>query len=419
MDHPAGFAGRRKQILGLVDSLISTGACPIIYGERGLGKTSIAYQLARIALGDVELLEEFGVGERALEESDRPVPFIIRCSDAIQNKDDLLQRLINQAIGYKTLESFDSREVTSISSKEKINLKFYESETVKNFSPERIREYAKLNLEDQVLAVVDSLHSAGVRRILFIIDELDRVQDTTGLASFIKNCSDDDIKFLLVGVAQNISIILADHASLERQLHPIRVLKMEKDELEEIVNKTSEYLRQHGSRMTFSPQATERLVSAANGFPWFIHVLGREAIISVFDDSREQVEETDVVSAIQSLGQNQFAQQFQDTYQSAVKESYHREALLRVMAKWSGEDIFLSEVYHVARKLRVSNPSIYKKDLTSKKCGSVISTPPHGLGKIVRFRNGMFKQYINLRKSIFQGLDDTINSNWKNWLEHK
>ncbi len=34
MEVPSGFAGRRKQVLELVDALYSSGTCPIIYPKR-------------------------------------------------------------------------------------------------------------------------------------------------------------------------------------------------------------------------------------------------------------------------------------------------------------------------------------------------------------------------------------------------
>lgn len=401
MDLPAGFAGRRQQVLDLVDSLLRVGACPVIFGDSGLGKSSLASQLARIALGDVDLLSIYGVPERALDEGQRFIPFWVPCSDAIRTKDDLLQRMINQAIGFTTLHSFDHRNVTSINSKEKINLRFYENETIKNYANVGNRDYYKLDLEDQVLAVLETLRESGKGRVLFIVDEVDRVSDTAGLGSFIKNTSNEEVKFLLVGVAQNVTTLLADHTSLERQLYPINVTRMEADELSEIITKALDLLKRGGAHISITPEAETRLVSSANGFPWFVHVLAGEALVSVWDDGRDQIEEIDVVAAIDSLSQNRFAQQFQDSYQCAVKESCKREILLRLMAKWDHEDIPLSEIYSAAKRSGVSNPSSYKTNLTSHKYGTILVAPPRSMRKVVRFRNAIFKQYINLRRPLF------------------
>lgn len=51
---PSRFAGRRDDIRELADALLTDGMCPVIYGEKGLGKSSLANQIERIALGDVE-----------------------------------------------------------------------------------------------------------------------------------------------------------------------------------------------------------------------------------------------------------------------------------------------------------------------------------------------------------------------------
>lgn len=412
MDLPAGFAGRRQQVLELVDSLLSVGSCPVIYGDAGLGKSSLAIQIARIALGDVELLSEFDVADRALDEDERFIPFWVPCSDATQNKNDLLQRMINQAIGYSTVHGIDERNVSSVTSKEKISLKFYEIETVKSYENLGINDFYKLDIEDQVSAILETFREQRKFRVLFIIDELDRVSNTGGIASFIKNISGDFVKFLLVGVAQNVTSLLADHASLERQLNPVRIARMNSEELQEIIEKALGLLENGGVAMTFSDTAMLRLVTAANGFPWFVHVLGREVLVSVWDDGRRQVEELDVVAAISALAQNRFAQQFQDLYQTAVKESPQREILLRLMAKWADDNIPLSDVYTMAKRLNVSNPSVYKSNLSSSKNGLIIVSPHHRMGGVVRFRNAMFKQYVNLRKPLYIGLDSDIESVW-------
>jgi hypothetical protein len=90
VDFPSGFAGRRVQVLSLVDAICTDGSCPIIYGERGLGKTSIASQIARIAMGDVELLEDFQVPERSLPEEHRFTVFWVNCSDETTTKTRLI-----------------------------------------------------------------------------------------------------------------------------------------------------------------------------------------------------------------------------------------------------------------------------------------------------------------------------------------
>lgn len=57
---PALFAGRRHEVANLAEALHAHGSCPLIIGHRGLGKTSLALQIGRIAMADVTLLEDIG-----------------------------------------------------------------------------------------------------------------------------------------------------------------------------------------------------------------------------------------------------------------------------------------------------------------------------------------------------------------------
>ena len=50
LDDQALFAGRSAQVLELTQALHAEGSCPIIYGDRGLGKSSLALQVP-LALG--------------------------------------------------------------------------------------------------------------------------------------------------------------------------------------------------------------------------------------------------------------------------------------------------------------------------------------------------------------------------------
>lgn len=45
---PAKFAGRRPLSAQRTDALHAEGSCLVIYGERGLGKSSLAAQIERI-----------------------------------------------------------------------------------------------------------------------------------------------------------------------------------------------------------------------------------------------------------------------------------------------------------------------------------------------------------------------------------
>jgi hypothetical protein len=212
----------------------------------------------------------------------------------------------------------------------------------------------------------------------------------------------------LVGVSQTVSGLLDDHASLERQLVPVRVPRMTLEEQRLIVRKAMAQLRDAGVEIDFAPDAIEALVGAAQGLPWFVHVLGQEALTIAFDNSDAAVTPSHVSIAISNLARNRFAQHFSDVYQMAVRESRQREVVLRLMAAWPDEDIPLSEVYRRAKAVGIVNPSVSKSDLVLVRHGQVIQAPALKGAGVVRFMNAAFKRYVNLRHSLFDGVQEDV-----------
>ena len=412
MDLPALFAGRRDEVVTLVDTLYMDGACPIIYGDRGLGKTSLALQIERIALGDTELLDELGLSDRVLPERSRFTTFEFSCSDGVGSKDDLLQRLINTASGIDVHVAqqhlFESKKLTT-----RIKLKIYEREIQESFGPgDSAKKFAGLSVEEKFEIITQRIVEKNNTKVLFIIDELDRLKDGRGLASVIKNLSSADIKFLLVGVGQNISTLLHDHASLERTLVQIPVLIMRDDDCAAIIHKAELSLAQAGVAMKFSEAAIKRVVAAAGGFPWFVHTIAQEGLKNAYEESLQQVGEGQINRAIGKLSSRRFGQQFYDTYQMAVGDSRQREIVLRLFAKWSGADLPTSELYPLAATLGVKTPAVLTRQLTTQQYGRVLVRPPYAPARVFRFTNAMFKRYALLRNSVYEGVADEVDETW-------
>jgi hypothetical protein len=242
---------------------------------------------------------------------------------------------------------------------------------------------------------------------------LDRVDDTNGLASFVKNYSSGALKFLLVGVSQNVSELIEDHQSIERRIIPVNVKRMSKDELLEIITKVENNLSEQNINIKFDQEAKISIVEASAGFPWFVHIFAQESLLSAWEDNIDLVTNNYVRAAIAHLATNRFAQQFADLYTRAVGDSYNREVVLRLLAKWGNIDVPHGELYPLAKKAGVTNPSVCKKDLTLKKRGAILSPVPFQNTRVVRFNNAMFMRYIDLRPSIYSGLDVLVNQLWR------
>jgi AAA+ ATPase superfamily predicted ATPase len=199
VDDPEFFAGRASEVTQLVDSLHAIGSCPIIYGDRGLGKTSLALQIRLIAMGHEELLASIGIQSRALDEDSRYLTFFVTCTDETINFEGLVQQLINAAeeadFGQNDGKN-RARRLTERTVSYKVSLKAFEAANVKKYEQEVGREsYRELSLTEKLQQLVSIIVESYDRPVLFIIDEVDRLQSTQGLASFIKAVSSEYVKF--------------------------------------------------------------------------------------------------------------------------------------------------------------------------------------------------------------------------------
>ncbi len=416
MDDPHLFAGRTYQITELIQALHSDGACPIIYGDRGLGKTSLAVQAERMALGDTELLTSYSMLEWAFSEDSRFETLYFTCSDDTKDYSDLLQRLINLILGEDArMAPLGNSELVDRTRRVKFTVKLLEAEQLTKYAPQKGGEDAReLSREEALLDLFRRVIEKSGHPLLVIIDELDRVPDTKGLASFIKANSSPTLKFVLVGIAQNISNLLVDHQSIERTGIPIQVPPMSERELIGIVRRAEDYLHDHGiTEPMFTGEARRLLASLSAGFPWFVHVIGQEALLAAHGQGTRSVTQDDIIAAVHRLNGNRFAQKFADRYYQAVQGSEKREFVLRVLAQWPTPDVPLAELYTILREgLEVKNPGYYRHQLTEAQYGTVLMNHPFHKKGVARFCDEMFKVYIRLRPSISPGVDYLVADAW-------
>jgi AAA ATPase domain len=186
LDEPSLFAGRRDQVIALAQNLHIDGVCPIIYGASGLGKSRLAHQARLIAMGDVRLLEDYEEPQWAFGEDDAYLPFYVQCSASMQDTRSILQSVINSFRDAATNESTEPSRLVDRTTTRRISLKPFEISSAKRYQPpDKSPTYDDLAIDEKLRELSLRLSDAYGRPILVIIDELDLVRDTSGLASFI------------------------------------------------------------------------------------------------------------------------------------------------------------------------------------------------------------------------------------------
>jgi Cdc6-like AAA superfamily ATPase len=288
------FAGRWSQIQVLADAVNQPGLHVVIYGERGVGKTSLANIVK-------PLIQVF---DQQKEEGPKAARIVVKTN---ANSGDTFSSIWIKVLGEITWEG--DRPTAGLVPGKKVT---------------PILE--AFNMEGELTA--DSVRRvlSHIPDALFIIDEFDRAaadtaQDFTdllkALSDFAVNCT-----VVLVGVSETIDTLVADHASINRALIQIMLPRMKAEELREILSKAEKTLN-----VSFSNEAANLVVHISQGLPHYTHLLGLHSVRIAADKWSRKIERGDIFGALKEAVA-QAEQTVTSTHSKAV-HSAHKDALYR------------------------------------------------------------------------------------------
>lgn len=193
---------------------------------------------------------------------------------------------------------------------------------------------------DDVVDVLRRLDS----RIIFIFDEFDQLIDrgvARGFAELIKTLSDFacKAKVVIVGVGDTIDRLIESHASIERAIRQVKMPRMQASELEQIIDTG---LNELG--MTCDKEARDRIVRLSQGLPHYVHLIGLYSARQAITHGRKRIGMDAVARGIpDSLGHA--SRSLLDAYTKAVSSAqegslYESVLLACAFAKTDGLGCF-------------------------------------------------------------------------------
>ena len=414
IDDPARFAGRASEVREVADALRIEGSVPLIFGHRGLGKSSLARQVRRIAMGDTALLDHLGFGEIAFAPEEVFLVAWVSCTRTTADLHGLLQLMINAIEAHpdarQCLEA-TVQEVTERTSRTEFSASFVKREWGSKSQRTRRPASADPTLDERLVSTCDVVASCLDQRVLIVVDEVDLLTDTRGLASFLKANSSDWLKFMLVGIADSHMELIADHESVLRSLLPVHVPPMGAEDLDTIIARAEATLAEGNVPVLFRPRSRDRIIKAAAGFPWFVHLLGQSSLIRAYDAGRNEVTSTDVAEAVGHLLQSRLAQSYSMQYRDAVGDSPDRELVLRVAAEERGLDLALPLIEQRAKDLGAAEPRRHLNQLHAPGYGTILRQVREGA--FSRFADEMFRTYVHLCPSIYPNIDVRVSQSFE------
>jgi Cdc6-like AAA superfamily ATPase len=273
------FTGRATEIALLEDAVNQRGRHAIVFGERGVGKTSLVNVL----------------------------PLVLRRP--------------NKELIYARVNASDSDNFVSLWKKVFKRMSYADE----NGKTRKISEDfgSELTPDDVQLVLSDF---SGNQVPIIVLDEFDLIKDeaTTRLvAGTIKALSDYSVNatVIIVGVAEDAAGLIRGHESITRSLIQVPMPRMSSEEMKQLV-----LTRYHRCGIRTDADAVWKIIFLSRGLPYYTHSLAMHAARNAINNRRTSVSHTDVDQALP----NAIAEldgSIKEQYVTAVRSQRAEEAL--------------------------------------------------------------------------------------------
>lgn len=355
------FAGRSAEVAKILEAVLTRSKHVILYGERGVGKTSLSnvfwkrynksirsFVVARVQAGPQDNFQS--LWSRALDE--------LKAAGISQGKHDYV--------------AFNAE--------------------IESATPTIVRR---------------ELQKCGANALpIIIIDEYNEILDPDArrlTANLIKEMYDFAVSttIIIVGVAENVADLIADHASIDRALVQVPLGRMSNAELEEIIQK-----RVSRTVMSFSRDAIWTIITLSRGLPFFTQTLAKHAALHAIEFQKLNIGNENVEASMQRFIEDT-ERLFRDRYRDATRsnqENFFQQSLLAcALAKTDDEGFFTAndvvDPYStiMKEKKRIAHFEKHLRRFSSDEGGNILIKRGGDRQQTFRFADPMMQPYVIIR----------------------
>ena len=382
------LAGRRNEIGKVIAATFSPGAHAVIYGDRGVGKTSLANCVA----------EQMSAAFSGQIHSPLVVP-PVNC-DSSDTFSAVWQKVFSKIEITRSTNGMGFRP---------------EDQEEKATAADEFPETATPHDVQATLKRCDS--GAGVVVMLDEFDRLPTSEATRLMADTIKALSDQDIRatVIVIGVGESVSALIEEHESIARHIVEIPVPRLMRDEQRKVI---ADRLPLIG--LTINEQMMAVIVSLSKGLPFYLHLLGQKASIAALMDQSDEITSVHIGSAMRA-SIDESRQSLRDLYYKATRSpqptAKHRHTLAACALARCDEFGYFTPTDVAAPYSRIigeqRKPGSFLnrlKALTEENRGSVLVASGKKHDVRFRFRDPLMEPFV-VMKSIDEKLlsvDDIV-----------
>lgn len=375
---PTNVYAARGGAEDLFNKALNRSMVPVVYGEYGVGKTSMARHLLRQAEKEGRLVNIESVADRSLS--------------------DVFQRCLEQ-LGYSvTTRRIDASSATNTleQSMEARASAGWLSGLLASKRSKANSNTSQIEQEFLVTSPTDSrlIEACDHAGLILLIDELHRAtpQFTSELSKFLKsvaNANCQKFRVALLGTSSDASRLVAMDPGIDRLLQEIHLRAMTDEEASFVVNKGMRDLA-----IAIGDSAVKRLVKTSVGSPSILQYLALETAELGFRRNPRAVQNDDVEAALKAFVETKEAR-LNKQYVIAIEtfgELRYRKQILRAMAECEDEYVTLEDIRcrvidYLGKVIPSTALSGPLRDLKEVRYGAVLRDVerPDGSGRLTNF----------------------------------
>lgn len=253
---PEFLFGREDQLTRIRRSLMAPGRQVFVFGERGVGKSSLA-------------------GTAAVEcQSSHAEPLHAPCGET-STFAGVIWHLLRQT-------NAERRGASVVKQEGRFGLSGLSISTHSETSDPA--PAPPLDIAEATMRL-EQCFAKYSKRTVAVIDEFDRIPDAAErnkFAELMKALGDRhaDVKLIFTGVASSLDELLESHKSAHRQLDTIELSRLQYQPRLDIVTKALSAFN-----LDADPSVIYRIADVSNGFPYYVHLLTEHLLWAWYEDS--------------------------------------------------------------------------------------------------------------------------------------
>ena len=382
---PEFLRGRERNLEQIRRAFVQPGRQVFVYGDRGVGKTSLALTAA---------YEHQPIGHE---------PLLLTCRGGFY---EIVRDLLNRMAERSVLMAKETR------SREFSLGHLIGAKGGRTVEGTRVGEMRSVN---EVIAALRELCNAGQRGRVCVFDEFELVtapEDRQLFGDLIKQLGDQEVPIhaIFCGIGDSVAELLNDHPSAPRYLAAVELSRLRYDAGFEIIRGAQEAL---GVEIEYNTQV--RIATISDGFPHYIHLICEKLFWEMYGDAQPVASSSiehyrqAVRAAVEDAQPN-----LRSLYDKAVRK-YQRdyEHVLWAAADHPNLERRSIEIFETYCSLFRNDEGRLGRDKFNQRLNA-LKTPSHGSVLIgtrqgwYRFRESMLRGYARL-KAEEEGVELTVD----------